>query len=61
MKYEIFDNILTNFETRFSSLNKLEFISLIDPTKYANYNKEFRNAIFLKISDSQILVMNLIL
>jgi hypothetical protein len=38
---EIFDNIVTNLETPFDSLKKLEFLSLIDPSKFTNYNKEF--------------------
>ncbi|KAL4104452.1 hypothetical protein QTP88_019753 [Uroleucon formosanum] len=34
---EIFDNILTNLQARFSSLNKFEFLSIIDP-KFLNTN-----------------------
>ncbi|KAL4135414.1 hypothetical protein QTP88_007027 [Uroleucon formosanum] len=39
---EIFDNILTNLQARFGSLNKFEFLSLIDP------NYEMKLIVFYK-------------
>lgn len=33
-------------------MNKLKFISLIDPSKYENYNKDFPNTIFENLRQS---------
>lgn len=35
---------MTNLQVRFGSLNKFEFLSLIDPSKYSNYTNEFPNS-----------------
>ncbi|KAL4130820.1 hypothetical protein QTP88_008201 [Uroleucon formosanum] len=49
---EIFDNILKNLQARFSSLNKFEFLSLIDPSKYSNYTNEFPNSALENLQES---------
>ncbi|KAL4148885.1 hypothetical protein QTP88_003030 [Uroleucon formosanum] len=49
---EIFDNILTNLQARFGSLNKFEFLSLIDPSKYSNYTNVFPNSALENLQES---------
>lgn len=49
---EIFDNILTNLQAGFGSINKFEFLSLIDPSKYSNYTNEFPNSALENLRES---------
>lgn len=39
--FEIIDNVITEFKTRFKDMEKLKFISIADTSKFEGYSKDF--------------------